>query len=73
MPAEVLSRLEITLSLSEAGQPAIFLPNTEVIKPETNVLLSNVMKASGIQALINSTDFSGYNRKNIQSITILIQ
>lgn len=73
LPAEAPSRLEITLSLSEAGQPAIFLPNTEVIKPETNALLSNVIKAPGVQALINSADFSGYNRKNIQSVTILIQ
>lgn len=73
LPAEVSSRLEITLSLSEAGQSAIFLPNTEVIKPETNAFLSNVMKAPSIQTLINSADFSGYNRKNIQSVTILIQ
>lgn len=73
LPAETSNRLEITLSLSETGQPTIFLPNTEVIKPETNVLLSNVVKAPSIQALINSADFSGYNRKNIQSVTILIQ
>jgi len=73
LPAETSSRLEITLSLSEAGQPALFLPNTEVIKPETTALLSNVMKAPGIQALISSADFSGYNKKNIHSVTILIQ
>lgn len=73
MPADASSKLEITLSLSEARQSAIFLPNTEAIKPETSKLLSNVIKAPGIQTLINSADFSGYNRKNIQSVTILIQ
>lgn len=71
--AEVMSRIEITLPVSEAGQPGIFLPNTAVIKSETNKILSDVMKAPGTQALINSADFSGYNRKNIQSITIRIQ
>lgn len=73
MPVGASSKLEITLLLSEARQSAIFLPNTEAIKPETSKLLSNVIKAPGIQALINSADFSGYNRKNIQSVTILIQ
>lgn len=71
--AEVTSRIEITLPVSEAGQSMIFLPNTAVIKSETNEILSDVMKAPGTQALINSADFSGYNRKNIQSITIRIQ
>lgn len=73
LTAVASSRVEITLPVSEAGQAMIFLPNTAAIKSETNQLLSDVMKAPGTQALISSADFSGYNRKNIQSITILIQ
>lgn len=71
--AAVASRIEITLSVSEVGQPEIFLPNTVAIKSETSKILSDVMKASGTQALINNADFSGYNRKNVQSVTIHIQ
>jgi len=72
-PAEVSSKVEITLPASKADQSLILLPNTTIIKPETNVILSNVMNASCTQVLINSTDFSGYNGKNVQSITIHIQ
>lgn len=70
---EASNGIEITLPVSEAGQPLILLPNTEIIKSETNKIVLDVMKTSGTKTLISSVDFGGYNGKNVQSITICIQ
>lgn len=71
--ADVSSKIEITLPVSEAGQSLVLMPNTTIIQSETNEILSDVMKTSCTQVLISSADFSGYNGKNVRSITIRIQ
>ena len=61
---------EISISVSEASQPLILLPNTEIIRPETSRIVLDVMKISSTKTLIGSADFGGYNGKNVRSITI---
>lgn len=64
---------EISISVSEASQPLILLPNTEIIRPETSRIVLDVMKISSTKTLIGSADFGGYNGKNVRSITICFQ
>lgn len=64
------NRIEIALSISEANQPLILLPNMETIRPETSKIVLDVMKISSTKTLISSVDFGGYNGKNVESITI---
>lgn len=64
--------IEITLPVSAMSQLPILIPNITSITPETNAILTNVLKASSTQILVANAGFCGYNTNNIQSITIRI-
>ncbi len=64
--------IEITLPISAASQVPILLSDITSITPETNKILTSVMRAYSTQALIANAGFCGYNVQNIQAITIRI-
>lgn len=65
--------IEITLTTTDSTHKPILLPNTNVIAPSTNAIISDVTKVINSQMLTSYTDFKGYNNQNIQSITIRFQ
>lgn len=64
--------VEITFNSTGTACTPIFLPDNNSITPQTNNMISNVVKIVGNQK-INGIGFGGYNTQNIQSITIRFQ
>lgn len=64
--------IEITLPISATSQVPILLSDITSITPETNKILTSVMRAYSTQALVANAGFCGYNVQNIQAITIRI-
>lgn len=62
--------IEITVTTKAADQPALLLPNTNVITSNTNAVTTDVIKILASRPIQNSSGFCGYNNQNIQSITI---
>lgn len=72
-PTGASSKVEITVPSSETSQLSVLVPNTINIKSETAAILIDVMKSPCTQVLIGNVDFGGYNKENVQSVTIRIQ
>ena len=70
--AKKKDEIEITLPISAASQVPILLSDITSITPETNKILTNVMRAYSTQTLVAHTGFCGYNAQNVQAITIRI-
>lgn len=70
--AKEKDEIEITLPISAASQVPILLSDITLITPETNKILTNVMRAYSTQTLVAQTGFCGYNAQNVQAITIRI-
>lgn len=61
---------EITIASRAINQSQIILPNTSIISSDTNMVTTDVIKILASRSVEKNSGFCGYNRQNIDSITI---